>query len=343
MGTSLTQASILSSLFLVSSSGVALAAGEVNVYSNRPPELVQPLLDAFTRQTGIETNLLYLDHGLIERIQSEGEYSPADLVISVDDSRLSDIKEAGITQALQDTKLNAEIPANYRDPEGHWFGLTVRPRVFYVAKGRVAAQAITYEELSQPAWKGMVCMREGRHPSNIALIASMISLHGGTYTEKWLAGLKANLARKPKGSDRSQAEAVASGECDLAIGNTEYIAAINRDPAEKPVADKIRVVFPNAIDRGTSMSISGMALTRQAPNRANALKLMEFLASRPAQELYSSETDEYPVLPDAEPSAILKRFGQMKVEDLPISELAGLRKQALDIVEKVQFNDGPSN
>jgi iron(III) transport system substrate-binding protein len=324
------------------SCSVAIAAGEVNVYSSRPGERVQPLLDAFTRQTGIETNLLYLDQGLLERIQSEGDYSPADIILAVDDSRLTEARQGGITQPLDDATLNAEIPAQYRDPEGHWFGLTVRPRVFYGSRARIKATAVTYQELSQPQWKGKVCMRDGRHASNIALIASMIDRHGEAYTEKWLTGLKANLARKPRGSDRSQAEAVASGVCDIGIGNAEYLAAMVTDPAQKDAAQTIRVIFPNAADRGASVGISGMALARHAPNRANAVRLMVFLASRPAQELYSAETNEYPVAVDAAPAAILQSFGPLKAEDVSISQISALRKQALDLVDKVQFNDGPT-
>jgi iron(III) transport system substrate-binding protein len=342
MGPSFKQASILATTLFILTANAAHAAGEVNVYSNRPAELIQPLLDTFTKQTGIETNLLYLDQGLVERIQSEGEYSPADVILTVDDSRLSEAKQGGVTQALTDARLDAEIPVRYRDTEGHWFGLTLRPRVFYVSAA-VTAKAITYEELSQPEWKGKVCLRDGRHASNIGLFASMLDLHGETYTEKWLTGLKANLARKPRGNDGSQVEAVASGECALAIGNTEYLAAMIAEPASKDVAGKVKVIFPNAAERGTSVGISGMAMAKFAPNHDNAVALMEFLAAKPAQELYSQETNEYPVLPGAKPSKILGGFGPWKAEDVAMSQVSRLRKQALDLVEKIQFNDGPAN
>lgn len=342
MGLRIRYLSPAAAVLVALASTAAHAGGEVNVYSNRPAALIQPLLDAFTQETGIATNMLYLDQGLVERIRSEGEYSPADVILTVDDSRLMHAKQGGVTQALIDTALNEEIPARYRDPEGHWFGLTVRPRVFYASRERVAATHITYETLSEPEWKGKICIRDGRHATNIGLFASMLALHGETYTEKWLTGLKANLARKPKGSDRSQAEAVAAGECDLAVGNTEYIAAIAADTARKDIADTIRVIIPNAGDRGASTGISGMALARHAPNRANAIKLMEFLAARSAQELLSRQTNEYPVLPDARPSDVLTGFGPMKAEDLPMDEINKLRKQALDLVDKTGFNDGPS-
>ena len=344
MGTTFRQASMLSAALCLSCSvHVALAAGEVNVYSNRPPELVQPLLDAFTKKTGIAANLLYLDSRLIERILSEGEYSPADVILATDDSRLAEFKAAGITQALKDAALDNEVPARYRDPQGHWFALTLRPRVFYASAERVKVASITYEELARSEWKAKLCLRDGRHASNIGLIAAMLAAHGAAETEKWLAGLKANLARKPKGNDRNQAEAVAKGECDLAIGNSEYIAALAQDPAQQAEAAKIRVIFPNAAGRGVSVGISGMALARQAPNRDNAVSLMRFLSSRPAQELYSNETNEYPVLPAAEPSPMLKSFGRLKAEDLPIAEVIKLRAQALQLVDKVEFNEGPGN
>jgi iron(III) transport system substrate-binding protein len=346
MGHSFAHVSLAAAAAFFGFSQAAMAGGEVNVYSNRPAEIVQPLLDAFTRATRIETNLLYLDQGLVQRIQSEGDYSPADVILSIDDSRMSEAVEGGITQPLIDPKLASQIPEKYRDRDGNWIGLTVRPRVFYVSSQRVKDTAITYESLTGPEWKGRVCIRDGRHPSNIGLFASMTDLHGATYTEKWLLGLKANLARKPKGSDRSQAEAIAEGVCDLAIGNAEYAAVMlveERASGQDKLAEAIRIVFPNQIDRGTSVGLSSMALAKHAPNRDNAIKLMEFLADKPAQELYSNEVNEYPVLPGAQPSDILKGFGPMKTEDLAVGNVLKLRGQALELVEKVRFNDGPGN
>lgn len=323
----------------------ALADGEVNIYSYRQPELIQPLLDAFTEKTGIETNVLFLDKGLVERIQAEGVNSPADVILTVDISRLTEASEAGITQSVEDPIINKDIPAQYRDPKGNWFGLTTRGRVVYASKDRVAQDQITYEELADPKWKGKLCTRDGQHSYNIGLFSSMIAHHGAEYTEKWLTGLKNNLNRKPDGSDRSQAKAIFSGECDIALGNTYYVGLMmtnEEEPEQKDWAGAIKVLFPNAGDRGTHVNISGVAMAKNAPNRENALALMQFLSSADAQKIYAEQVFEYPVAPGAEPSAIVKSFGPIKPDSLPLAEIAAHRKEASELVDKVGYNDGPS-
>jgi len=324
----------------------AFAGGEVNVYSYRQPELIQPLLDAFTKETGIETNVLFLDKGLVERIQAEGVNSPADILLTVDIARLVEAKEGGVTQpVLNDPIIEKDIPGNLRDPEGEWFGLTTRGRVDYASKERVPQQSITYEELADPKWKGKICIRDGQHSYNIALFASMIAHHGLDYTRTWLTGLKNNLARKPDGTDRSQAKSIYSGECDIALGNTYYVGLMltnEHEPEEKVWANSVKVIFPNAEDRGTHVNISGVAMTKYAPNKENALKLMEFLASGEAQEIYAKQVFEYPVLPGAQPSDVVKGFGPIKPDTLSLTEIAAHRKEASELVDEVGFNDGPS-
>ncbi|WP_165456947.1 Fe(3+) ABC transporter substrate-binding protein [Agrobacterium cavarae] len=328
------------------STSSAFAGGEVNVYSYRQPELIQPLLDAFTKETGIETNVLFLDKGLVERIQAEGVNSPADILLTVDIARLVEAKEGGVTQpVLNDPIIEKDIPANLRDPEGEWFGLTTRGRVVYASKERVPQQSITYEELADPKWKGKICIRDGQHSYNIALFASMIAHHGLDYTRTWLTGLKNNLARKPDGTDRSQAKSIYSGECDIALGNTYYVGLMLtnvQEPEEKVWANSVKVIFPNAEDRGTHVNISGVAMTKYAPNKENALKLMEFLASGEAQEIYAKQVFEYPVLPGAQPSDVVKGFGPIKPDTLSLTEIASHRKEASELVDEVGFNDGPS-
>jgi iron(III) transport system substrate-binding protein len=321
----------------------ALADGEVNIYSYRQPELIQPLLDAFSKETGIKTNVLFLDKGLVERMTAEGENSPADVILTVDIARLTEAKDGGVTQAVSDATINKDIPANFRDPEGNWFGLTTRGRVVYASKERVKETAITYEELADPKWKGKICMRDGQHSYNIGLVASMIAHHGADYTEKWLTGLKNNLVTKPNGSDRSQAKAIFAGECDLGIGNTYYVGVMmtnDKEPEQKDWANSLRIIFPNAADRGTHVNISGMAMAKYAPNKDNALKLMQFLSEGDAQKIYAEQVFEYPVLPGAEPSAIVKGFGPIKPDTLPLTEIAKNRKQASELVDKVGFNEG---
>ncbi len=328
------------------STSSAFAGGEVNVYSYRQPELIQPLLDAFTKETGIESNVLFLDKGLVERIQAEGVNSPADILLTVDIARLVEAKEGGVAQpVLNDPIIEKDIPGNLRDPEGEWFGLTTRGRVVYASKERVPQQSITYEELADPKWKGKICIRDGQHSYNIALFASMIAHHGLDYTRTWLTGLKNNLARKPDGTDRSQAKSIYSGECDIALGNTYYVGLMltnEQEPEEKVWANSVKVIFPNAEDRGTHVNISGVAMTKYAPNKENALKLMEFLASGEAQEIYAKQVFEYPVLPGAQPSDVVKGFGPIKPDTLSLTEIAAHRKEASELVDEVGFNDGPS-
>ena len=338
------------STLALSTAALALAApahadGEVNIYSYRQPDLIKPLLDEFTRETGITTNVLFLDKGLVERIQAEGANSPADVILTVDIARLTEAKEGGVTQKVESDIINKDIPAAYRDPDGDWFGLTTRSRVVYASRDRVTQDAITYEELADPKWKGKICTRDGQHSYNIGLIASMIAHHGEAETEKWLTGVKNNLARKPDGGDRDQAKAILAGECDLALGNSYYVGLMQtneKEPEQKDWAAAIKVLFPNAADRGSHVNVSGMALAKNAPNKDNALKLMEFLSEGEAQKIYAEQVYEYPVLPGAEPSDVVKAFGALKPDPLPLVDIAANRKKASELVDKVGFNDGPS-
>lgn len=324
----------------------AQAEGTVNVYTYRQPFLIEPLLEAFTEKTGIETEVLFLDKGLEDRIAAEGENSPADVILTVDIGRLVNAKEKGVTQPVDNAVINENIPAQYRDPEGHWIGLTTRGRVVYASKDRVEQDTITYEELADPKWKGKICMRSGQHMYNIALFASMIAHHGEEKAEEWMKGLKANLARKPGGNDRAQAQAIYAGECDLGIGNTYYVGLMmnnEKEPEQKDWAAAIKVLFPNSEDRGTHVNISGMALAKHAPNRENAIKLMEFLSGPEAQALYAERNYEYPVLPGAEVSETVKSFGEIKPDTLPLAEIAKYRKAASEMVDRVGLEDGPGS
>lgn len=321
----------------------ALAGGQVNLYSTRQPDLIQPALDAFMEKTGIAVNVLYLDKGLIERMNIEGENSPADVILAMDIARLDELKRAGVTQPLDDTGLDAAIPTKFRDAGGHWFGLSMDARAIYAAKDRVKQVAITYDELAQPKWKGRLCTRDGQHSSNLGLFADRIAALGADKADKWLAGLKANLADRPSGNDASQVEAIAEGKCDLALGNATIVAQMLSDgtPDEKKWAAAVRVIYPDAAGRGSYASISGMALAKYAPDRDNAVKLMEFLASRQAQEFYAKETLEYPIAPDAEPADVVKAFGVLKPDNVPLNDVVKYRDQASELVDKIGFNDGP--
>lgn len=318
------------------------ASQVVNIYSYREPGLIDPLLKAFTQKTGIETKIVFASAGLNERLAAEGANSPADLLFTVDASRLSEAKDAGLTQAVSLPALEAAVPAPYRDAEGHWFGLTMRSRVIYASRERVKQDTITYEELADPKWKGKICSRSGQHVYNTSLLATIIAHKGEAAAEAWARGLKANLARKPAGGDREQVRDVQAGLCDLAIGNTYYMAAMLKNPAQKAWADAVRIIFPNAGDRGSHVNISGMALTKHAPNKANALKLMEFLASEEGQRIYAEVNNEYPVNPKAPVSDTVQSWGKLIADKLPLGAIAQHRKKASEIMDRVGFDSGPT-
>ena len=257
MTTSSSAAGVLAGLLAGLAATSALAADAtnvVNIYSYREPGLIDPLLKAFEASTGIKANVVFAKDGLIERLAAEGRNSPADILLTNEFSLLLQAKEAGVTRPVASANLAAAIPAGLRDPEGHWFGLTQRARVIYASKERVPETSITYEELAEPKWKGRICVRSGQYSYNTALIASLIAHKGAAWTETWLKGVKANLARKPSGGDRDQAKFVFEGKCDIGIGNTYYVGAMatnERKPEEKQWAASIKVLFPNADDRGS--------------------------------------------------------------------------------------------
>ena len=331
----------------LSTAGLALAMpayadGEVNIYSYRQPDLIKPLLDEFTKETGITTNVLFLDKGLVERIQAEGANSPADVILTVDISRLTEAKDGGVTQPISSDVINKDIPSQYRDPDGNWFGLTTRSRVVYASKDRVAQNEITYEELADPKWKGKICTRDGQHSYNIGLIASMIAHHGEAEAEKWLTGLKNNLARKPDGSDRDQAKAILAGECDLALGNSYYVGLMRSGKGgEEQVqwGEAIKVILPTFENGGTQVNISGAAVAKHAPNRDAAVKFIEYLASDEAQKIYAEANYEYPVNAKAGVSPLIAELGTLTPDTLDLTAVAGQRKLASELTEAVGFDN----
>lgn len=316
---------------------------EVNIYSYRQPDLIKPLTDAFTAKSGIKTNILFLDKGLEERIAAEGENSPADIILSTDVSKLELAVSRGIVAKLANAEIEKNIPAQFRDPNGNWFGLTMRARIVYASKERVRDEAITYEQLADPEWKGRICIRDGQHAYNLGLFASMVARHGEQKAEQWLKGVKANLARRPTGNDRAQAKSIFAGECDIGLGNSYYVGLMmtnKKAPEQKEWAASLKFLFPNAEDRGTHVNISGMALARHAPNYDNAVKLMEFLASSKAQEIYAEQVYEYPLAPGTKPSDLVRSFGVLKPDALPLSEISKNRNTASVLVDRTGFNDG---
>lgn len=316
------------------------ATEEVNVYSYRQPFLMQPIFDAFTKESGIDVNVVFAKKGLTERLKREGKNSPADLVFTVDIGRLNEVVEAGVVQGVTTPELEKNIPTQYQGPEGQWYGLTTRARVIYASKDRVAEGAIArYEDLAKPEWKGKICTRSGKHPYNVALIASMIANNGEAETEKWLTAVKNNLAQKPQGNDRAQVKAIKEGVCDLAIGNNYYYGKMLMDEEQSAWARAVSIVFPNQGDRGTHVNISGVSLTKSAPNKDNAIKLMNFLSDAPAQRIYAEQNFEYPVKPGVGPSALVASWGTFKSDPLPLNEIAKYRTLAVKLVDKTGFDN----
>jgi len=315
-------------------------AADVNVYSYRQPFLIQPMFDAFTEQTGINVNVVFAKKGLVERLKQEGANSPADLIFTVDISRLKEVTDAGLTQPIHNTVLESNIPSNLRDPDGNWFALTTRARIIYASKDRVPVGTIKdYEDLADPKWAGKVCTRSGTHVYNVALIGSMIEHLGREGAKDWLTGVKNNLARKPEGNDRAQVKAIKEGECDVAIGNHYYMGKMLADEEQYEWAKSVYLVFPNQDNRGTHVNVSGVALTKASPNKENAIALMEFLSGDLAQQMYAEQNFEYPVKPGAPWSGLLKSWGSFKTDSLNLATIADNSGEATKIVNEVGFNE----
>ncbi len=331
---------VATSLFLVTLFfSSPIFASEVNIYSYRQPFLIEPLTTAFTDKTGIKVNIVYLRKGMIERMKAEGKRSPADVVLTVDISRLSALVEAGLTQQVVSQILSTNVPEKYRDPAGHWFGLTTRARIIYVSKERVRTGEIkSYEDLADPKWRGKVCTRSGLNAYNLALTSAIIHHHGEDYAKKWLEGFKQNLARKPQGNDRAQVKAIWAGECDLSIGNTYYMGKMLKDPEQADWAKSVNIVFPTFEGGGTHVNVSGIGMAKFSPNKDNALALMEFLSSGEAQEIYATANFEYPIAPGTKVDDLVKSWGSFNADTVNLMTIAKLRKKALKLTEIVDFD-----
>ena len=318
------------------------SAKEVNIYSYRQPYLIEPMLDKFTADTGIEVNVLFSGKGLVDKMVQEGTSSPADVLLTVDIGRLSDAVNSGVSQSINSDAITRNIPAEYRDPDGHWIGLTSRARVVYASVDRVEQDSITYEELADPKWAGKICIRSGQNAYNIALIASMITHHGEADAIKWLKGLKSNLARTPSGNDRGQVKAIYSGECDISVGNTYYMAKMRvneKEPEQKEWAASAKIIMPNANDRGTHVNLSGAVLAKNAPNKENGIMLIEWLTGDVAQEMYAETNHEYPLKAGISISDMVASFGNLNPDSLGLISVANNRSLASEMVDLVNFDE----
>lgn len=318
----------------------AMAAEEVNVYSYRQPFLVEPMFKEFTAETGIKVNVKFAKEGLAEKLQQEGEYSPADVLLTTDISRLVELADKKLVQSVDSKVIEQNVPAQFRDNEDEWFALTMRARNVYSSRDRVGKlpAEFDYKDLAKPEWKGKICTRSGKHPYNISLVSSMIAHYGEAETKTWLEGVKANLARKPQGNDRAQVKAVKEGLCDLAIGNSYYLGNMLNDESQKAWAESVYINFPGQQANGTHVNVSGMAMAKYAPNTANAQKLMEFLTGDKAQHMYAEVNYEYPVKEGVERSELVASWGDFKSDTLSLEKVAEYHTAAIKLMDEVKFD-----
>ncbi|WP_128255411.1 Fe(3+) ABC transporter substrate-binding protein [Falsirhodobacter deserti] len=338
-------ASIILNATLASTVILAAVGGahgqELNLYTSREPGLVEPLLADFTESTGITVNTVFLKDGLAERVASEGESSPADLLMAVDVGNLTDLVEKGLTQPVESEVLTSAIPDNLRDPGNQWFGLSMRARVVYAVKD-LEIDHITYESLADPEWKGRICIRSGQHPYNTALFSAFMSHHDAAQTEEWLTGLKANLARQAGGGDRDGAKDILGGICDIAVANSYYVGLMQSGKGgdeQRAWGDAIKVILPTFEDGGTHVNISGAAVAKHAPNPEQAVQLLEYLVSDEAQKIYAEANYEYPVKPGAAVDPIIASFGELQVDPTPLTAIVTNRKEASELVDRVGFDN----
>ncbi|HDM8043779.1 TPA: Fe(3+) ABC transporter substrate-binding protein [Vibrio campbellii] len=330
----------LSALTCATLAPTVMAAEEVNVYSYRQPFLVEPMFNEFTKETGIKVNVKFAKKGLAEKLAQEGEYSPADVILTVDISRLSELTEKKLVQKVDSEVLEKNIPAQLQDDGNEWFALTTRTRSVYSSRDRVGklGDDFTYLDLAKPEFKGKICTRSGKHPYNVSLVSAMIAHHGEAETKEWLEGVKANLARKPQGNDRAQVKAIKEGLCDVSLGNSYYLGKMVNDKEQKAWADAVFINFPNQETTGTHVNISGMAMAKYAPNKDNALKLMEFLAGDTAQSMYAEVNYEYPVKPGVKPSELVASWGEFKADTISLDEIASHHEAATKLLDEVKFD-----
>src|SRR5262245_24210573 len=327
----------------------ALLAGSVqaqdkvlNLYSSRHYQTDEALYTNFTKQTGIKINRIEGgEDPLIERIRTEGERSPADVLITVDAGRLWRAEQLGLFQPVKSATLDARIPANLREPSGLWYGFSTRARVIAYNKAKVQRSELSnYEDLADPKWKGRVCMRSSTNIYNLSLLGAMIDHLGEAKAEAWAQGVRANLAQDPKGGDTDQLKAVAAGQCDVTISNQYYYARLLRstNPEERQVGEKIGIVFPNQSSWGTHVNISGAGVLKNAPHREAAVKFLEYLASDSAQRYFADGNNEWPVVSGVKiDNPVLKALGEFKRDQLNVAVLGRNQPSSQKVYDRVAW------
>ncbi len=316
----------------------AQAEEVLNLYTSRHYQTDEALYEAFTEATGIRINRLEgKDDALIERIRSEGANSPADILITVDAGRLWRAEQAGLFQVVASPLLEARVPAHLRDPDGRWFGVSQRARMIFYNKDLVPAGTIaTYEDLADPKWRGLVCIRSSSNIYNLSLLGSLIAASGKTEAEAWARGVVANFARPPQGGDTDQIRAAAAGECGIAVANSYYFARLlsSTKAADREVAEGLGVVFPNQDGRGTHINISGAGVLKHARHQAAAIRFLEFLTSEAAQRIFADGNNEYPVVAGLAPAPALAALGEFRRDPLEVSRLGANQAAAQRIFDR---------
>ena len=318
--------------------GVSVSAAELNVYSHRHYDSDAILFKQFTNETGIKVNVVKASADqLIQRLISEGKNSPADVLLTVDAGRLHRAKAAGVLQPVTSKALAKNVPASMRDPEGHWYGMTVRSRVIVYSKNRVKPSELsTYEALAKPEWKGRVVARSSSNIYNQSLLASIIAANGSDKALEWAKAVRKNMARSPRGSDRDQARAVAAGLADVAIMNTYYLGILANSSVadDREVAAKVGVFFPNQDGRGSHINVSGGGVTASAKNKKEAIRFLEFLTSAKSQETFGNVNHEYPVIIRNNKSDLLKGWGSFKADGVNLSILGAKNAEAVKLFDR---------
>ncbi len=316
-------------------------AGEVNVYSSRHYDTDLALYSDFTEQTGITVNRIEADaDALIERISSEGEFSPADLLVTVDAGRLWRAKEAGILSSVESNTLNERLPDHLRHPDGLWFGLSTRARVIIYNREAGAPEGLaSYVDLADPAYRGDICIRSSSNIYNISLLSSMIANVGAEVAENWATGVVANFARDPQGNDTAQIESVAAGECRIAVVNSYYLARFaGGDDEQKAIFDKLDVIFPDQDGAGTHINISGAGVVTNAPNRENAIRFLEYLTSESAQRYFADGNNEYPAVSGLDANSAVEQLGDFKSDTLNVADIGRNQREAVEIFDRAGWN-----
>ena len=320
------------------SGDVKTVVTELNIYSARQEHLLKPLLDKFSASHGVKVNLVSSKaDALLQRLESEGQNSKADVLVTTDAGRLHRAKTAGVLQSIESQLLASTLPAQLRDPDGYWYGISKRARPIMYVKGRLDPTRIsTYEQLADEQWKGKICIRSSSNIYNQSLIASMIESNGEEATEAWARGLVANLARDPKGGDRDQIRAAVAGECDLVVANTYYLGGMLTGEVEEDrvIAEQIGIIWPNQNDRGTHVNVTGAGVTLASKNTDVAIAFIEFMLSEEAQSHYALENAEYPVVSNVAQSDVLKNWGTFKADSLNLSRLGELNADATRLMDR---------